>query len=114
VDADPFDPQFVGTVYRVTSADDQERLFSPQQLTEDSLSGVVRIERFDNARWEVRAPDTVLVGVNEHGRDALVRVIPNTHEPPVRDLEADMGPFSDPMLPHQEPLVASIVDRVMA
>jgi len=83
-------PEDIGALYRVTWDDGQQNLIPPSQLSEEDRMQAMMLERFERAQWQVRGPDTVLVGLNDRGSWETLTVVEGTH---TEDVERGMTTF---------------------
>jgi len=73
-------PGYEGTVFRLSWDDGVQSLLGPQHLNEVDVTTAATIEKFTDARWIERAGDTVLEGLDLHGKLVTLSVIEGTYE----------------------------------
>ena len=78
--------EYVGTVFRLRWDDGVQSLLGPEHLSAVDVTTAASIEKFTDARWIDRAGDTVLEGLDLHGKLVTLSVIEGTYQ---MDLDGD-------------------------
>jgi hypothetical protein len=68
-----------GLLYRVIWADGQQDFLAPQQLASEDFTRAELLERFQQARWDVRGQATVLSGLDRQGIRVTLAVVEGAH-----------------------------------